>query len=172
MNFDNKIQKKWFIIYKKILLGIDGSEHSYKAILKVIELLELHKSEIIVFHSVEHHAIPGGAFMGPSFTVGTGRIYSISDPDLERIKMVYEKNAQAILDRATEIFMEAGIKVEPRLVYREDPLSYIKKTVKEEDIELVVIGSIGVHSRLEEILLGSVAEKVLRHVPCDILVVR
>lgn len=141
--------------------------------MKVIELLELHKSEIIVFHSVEHYSIPGSsAFMGPSFTIGTSRVYSISDPDLERIKMVYEKNAQAIIDRAAEIFMEAGIKVEPRLVYREHPMSYIKKTVEEENIDLVVIGSKGVHSLLEEVLLGSVAEKVLRHVPCDILVVR
>lgn len=164
---------RWFNIYKKILIGIDGSEHSYKAILKVIELFKLNKCEIIVFHSVEHHTIPGNSpFMGPSFTVGINHIYSISDPDLERIKIVYEKNAQAIMDRTTEIFNNEGIKVEPRLVYDDHPVSYIKKTVKEEDIDLVVIGSKGVHSLLEEILLGSVAEKVLRHIPCDILVVR
>ncbi|MFX1327862.1 MAG: universal stress protein [Promethearchaeota archaeon] len=154
-----------------MLIGIDGSEHSYKALLKAIELQKMDENEIIVFHSVKHHAIPTGEFMAPSISL-IPRVYSISSPDIQRIKEVYEKNAQAIIDRAKKIFMEAGIQIETRLVFDHDPVSYIKKAVKEEDIDLVIIGSKGIHSFLEEILLGSVAEKVLRHVDCDILVVK
>ena len=126
---------------------------------------------MIVFHSIEHHAEhQSGMFMAPSFSVP--HIYSISDPDIQRIKEVYEKNAQAIIDRAEEIFMEEGIQIETRLIYEHGPVSYINKMVKEEHVDLVIIGSKGTHSLLEEILLGSVAEKVLRHVPCDILIIR
>lgn len=125
---------------------------------------------MIVFHSVEHHAEPNGMFMAPSFAIP--HIYRISDPDIKRIKEVYELNAQAIIDRAKEIFIEEGIQIEGRLVFSDGPVSYIIKTVKEENIDLVIIGSKGTHSILEEILLGSVAEKVLRHVPCDILIIR
>ncbi|MFX0020088.1 MAG: universal stress protein [Candidatus Hermodarchaeota archaeon] len=153
-----------------MLIGIDGSEHSYKAVLKAIELEKLYKTKVIVFHSVEHHVIPSGIFMAPSYSIP--QVYSISDPEFVRIKEVYEKNAQAIIDKAKEIFMEAGLKVETRLIYENDPVSYIKKMVKEEDVDLVIIGSKGTHSLLNEILLGSVAEKVLRHVPCDIFIVR
>ena len=138
--------------------------------MKAIELQELYKGKIIIFHSVEHHAEPSGMFMAPSYSVP--HIYSISDPDIQKIKEVYEKNAQAIIDRAKEIFMEAGMQAETRLVYEYDPISYMKKMVNEENVDLVIIGSKGTHSLLEEILLGSVADKVLRHVPCDVFIVR
>jgi len=131
----------------------------------------LSKSEIILFHSVEHHAEPTGGML-PSPLYGIHHIYSISDPELQRIKLVYEKNAQSIIHKAKEIFREEGIEVDARLVYRNDPVTYIKETVKTENVDLVIIGSKGTHSLLEEILLGSVAEKVLRHVPCDILIIR
>ncbi|MFW9827886.1 MAG: universal stress protein [Candidatus Thorarchaeota archaeon] len=154
-----------------MLIGIDGSEHSYKALLKAIEFQKIYKSKVTVFHSVEHHAEQaGGMFMAPSF--GVPQVYSISNPDIQRIKEVYEKNAQAIINRAEEIFMEQGIEVETRLVYEHDPVSYIKKMVEKEQVDLVIIGSKGTHSLLEEILVGSVADKVLRHIPCDILIVR
>lgn len=123
-----------------------------------------------MFHSVEHHPESSGIYTAPSF--GIPQLYSISNPDIQRIKEVYEKNAQAIIDRVEEIFMEEGIEVEARLVYEFDPVSYIKEKVKTENIDLVIIGSKGTHSLLEEILLGSVAEKVLKHVPCDILIIR
>ncbi len=110
-------------------------------------------------------------FMAPSFST-TPQVYNISNPDLQRIREVYEKNAEAILQKAKETFMEQGLEVETRSVYDEDPVSYVNKTVKNEDIDLVIIGSKGLHSLFEEILLGSVAEKLLRHTPCDILVVR
>ncbi|MFX1380106.1 MAG: universal stress protein [Promethearchaeota archaeon] len=158
------------MIYQKILIGIDGSEHSYKALLKTIELQKLFKSKVVVFHSIEHHAEPSGMFMAPSY--GVPHVYSISSPDIQRIKEVYEKNAQAIIDRAKVIFMEQGIEVETRLVYEFDPISYIKKMVEKENVDLVIIGSKGTHSLFAEILLGSVAEKVLRHIPCDILIIR
>ncbi|MFW9969713.1 MAG: universal stress protein [Candidatus Odinarchaeota archaeon] len=153
-----------------MLIGIDGSEHSYKAILKAIDLQKLTKSEVIVFHSVEHHAEPSGMYMAPSY--GVPHIYSLSSPDIQRIKEVYEKNAQSIIDRAKEMFMEEGIKVETRLVYAHDPVSYIRKMVEKEGVDLVVIGTKGTHSLFEEILLGSVADKVLRHIACDVLIIR
>lgn len=108
--------------------------------------------------------------MSPSFSIP--HIHSISDPDIQRIKEVYELNAQAIIDRAKEIFIEEGIQIEGRLIFSDGPVSYIKKMVKEENIDLVIIGSKGTHSLLEELLLGSVTEKVLRYIPCDILIVR
>jgi nucleotide-binding universal stress UspA family protein len=153
------------------LIGIDGSEHSYKALMKALELQKMSKSEVIVFHSAEHQAMPNtGIFMAPSYSVP--KIYSIADPDIQRIKEVYEKNAQAIIDRAKEIFSEYGIEIKTRLIYDKNPVSYIDEVVKEEGIDLVIIGAKGTHSLLEEVLIGSVAEKVVRHIHCDILVIR
>ncbi|MFX1388821.1 MAG: universal stress protein [Promethearchaeota archaeon] len=168
---DYKNFKRWYIIYKKILIGIDGSEHSYKALMKAIDLQILTKSKVIIFHSVEHHAEPaGGMFMAPSF--GVPQVFNNSSLDIQRIKEVYEQNAQAIIGRAKEIFMEQGIEADTRLVIEHEPVSYIKNMVEKEGVDLVILGSKGNHSLLEEILLGSVADKVLRHIPVDILIIR
>ena len=44
--------------------------------------------------------------------------------------------------------------------------------MKEEGFDLVVIGTKGIHSKLRQILLGSVAQRVVKNAPCDVLVVR
>lgn len=51
------------------------------------------------------------------------------------------------------------------------PASAIVKTAKEWPADVIVIGSHGRHG-LERALLGSVAEGVMRHAPCSVLVVR
>ncbi len=99
-------------------------------------------------------------------------IYTLKDPDVQRANEMHEKNAQAILDKAKEVFMEAGVSIETRLIYEHDPFSYIRKMVKEKKVDLVILGSKGSHSMFEEILLGSIADKVVRHIPCDILIIR
>ena len=47
----------------------------------------------------------------------------------------------------------------------------IIKTAKEQDIDLIVIGSHG-RTGLSQVLIGSVAEKVSRKAPCPVLIVR
>jgi nucleotide-binding universal stress UspA family protein len=51
------------------------------------------------------------------------------------------------------------------------PASEIVKSAKEWPADMIVIGSHG-RSGLERVLLGSVAESVLRHAPCSVLVIR
>lgn len=139
--------------------------------MKAIELHKLYKCKVIVFHSVEHHAIPGSDMvMAPSFAIP--HVFSVADPDLKRIREVYEKNAKSIINRAEEIFMEAGIQVDARLEPEYDPVSYIRELVKQGEVDLIILGSKGKHTLIGEILLGSVTEKVLRHIDCDVLIVR
>ena len=137
-----------------------------------MEIKKLSNCEVIVFHSVEHEAIPQGMFMVPTFGGQVQQVYDNSNPDMQRIREVYESKGNTMLSRAEELFSEQGLKVKTRLIYDFSPLNYIKKTVKEEDIDLVIIGSKGVHSLAEEIFIGSVSDRVLRNVPCDILVIR
>ena len=54
-------------MFKKILLGVDSSENSMKAVDKVIEIQKESTSEVVVFHSFLHHITE----MRPTF-VGRG----------------------------------------------------------------------------------------------------
>ena len=65
----------------------------------------------------------------------------------------------------------AGVEVQTALL-REASASYaICVYAEENDVDLVVLASHG-HAGLSRILIGSVAEKVVRHSPCPVLVIR
>jgi nucleotide-binding universal stress UspA family protein len=51
------------------------------------------------------------------------------------------------------------------------PADVICKTAADEKADAIIIPTHG-HSGLKHALLGSVAEKVVRHAPCSVLVVR
>ena len=63
-------------------------------------------------------------------------------------------------------------KVETRLIYNTMPEDYIKKIVKEEEFDLVILGCKGDHSKLRRTFLGTVPDKVINEAPCDVLIVR
>jgi nucleotide-binding universal stress UspA family protein len=56
------------------------------------------------------------------------------------------------------------------LVKNDNPEDYIQKVAKKYD--LIVIGIKGVHSKLSQVFLGSVAEAVVKNAPCDVMVIR
>ena len=51
------------------------------------------------------------------------------------------------------------------------PFTEIIRFAKDKDIDLIVMGTHG-HTGLAHVLLGSVAEKVVRKAPCPVLTVR
>ena len=65
---------------------------------------------------------------------------------------------------------DLDISFEHRLVMG-DPASEIVRVAKEEHPELVVLGTHG-RTGLSRILMGSVAEAVVRHAPCPVLIYR
>ena len=64
----------------------------------------------------------------------------------------------------------AGIAVEPHLV-EGPPAEAIREVAEQTSADLIVIGTRG-HTGLKHVLLGSVAERTLRHAPCAVLTVK
>ncbi|TFG01308.1 MAG: universal stress protein [Promethearchaeota archaeon] len=154
------------IIYKKILFGLDGSENSNRAAKKVIELQKKWNCNVVIFHSIKH---PKKIFLYPLvLTASFGSCYTTEINFLTE----YEKEAKKILRDNKKIFDEAQVPVESRLIKDENPEDYIERVVKEEGFDLVVVGIKGVHSKLRQIITGSVAQKVIKHTPCDVLIVK
>ncbi len=149
-------------MYRKILLAIDESENSNRAIEKVIELQKSWNCDVIMFHSIKHRSksIVVGA------RIGSGGSYYISERELEY------KIGKDILLAKEKYFDKANLPVEARLIIDDPPEEYIEKSVKKENFDLIVIGTKGYHSKLREILLGSVARNAVKHASCDVLVIR
>lgn len=135
----------------KILLAIDGSEHSLKTIHEVVKLAAGLNAEITVLTVAE--------------------VPSVTFPDyvkLERSNL--EKRAKEILEEAEQILVDKGINVKT-LLKQGHPADVICKTASEDDYNLIAIGSRGL-GKIEELLLGSVSNRVAHCSKASVLIIK
>lgn len=152
-------------IYKKILLGIDKSDNSTKAVERALEIQKRDNSEVVIFHSVLHKLSDiRPTFAGININAGESLNYEIHE---DRVK-----EASKLLEDIKSKFEGSSAKVETRLAYDIGPQYYIEKKVREEGYDLVILGCQGEHSKLKRTILGTVPEYVLNHVESDVLVVK
>ncbi len=142
----------------KILVPIDGSDYSNKALDYAIELARKFSSEILLVHVVPTTT----AIISGSETIGSSVLL-----DLRR---QFEESGHRILSSGEAKIREAGIKVTTKLEYGSLPDS-ISKIGKEEDVSLIVIGERGLGA-VTRFLLGSVSNKVSHHATCPVLIVK
>jgi nucleotide-binding universal stress UspA family protein len=74
------------------------------------------------------------------------------------------------LEEARELLRAEGVEAET-LLATGNPAAEIIAAAEQHGIELIVVGRRGQHA-LERFLLGSISERLVRHAPCDVLVVR
>lgn len=150
-------------MFKKIILGVDSSVNSMKAVDKVIEIQKETNSEVVVFHSFLHHLTeirPTFATRGSPDTLS----YEIHNDIV--------KEGTKLLDDVKQKFESKGLKVETRRIFDFGPEYYIEERVKEEGFDLVVLGCGGKHSKLRRTFVGTVPEYVVNNVDVDILIAK
>ena len=151
-------------MFKKIILGVDKSENSMKAVDKVIEIQKETNSEVVAFHSILHHITE----LRPTF-VGRG----VPDTSLSyEIHTDIVKEGTKLLDDIKQKFESKGLKIETRRIFDFGPEYYIEERVKEEGFDLVVLGCGGKHSKLRRTFVGTVPEYVINHVDVDVLIAK
>ncbi len=119
------------------------------------------KSKVTVVHVISHE------FMHPELKAQ----YQLPPSILHKIDESYLKAGKQIIRNAEEMFREAGIDVDARLVTYEDPAEFLLQLVKDEGYNLVVIGNRAKHQSARY-SLGSITEKVARHAECPVLIVK
>ena len=159
-------------MYQKILLAVNGSEQSTKAAQKLAEMQSQWNAEIVIFHSVQHN-LHQRTYPLP-FVFNNNRSFQIPNDIYNQFHNAYKDYAENMLQGIKQIFDNAGVgdNVSTRLIEDQDPADYAKSTVETEQFELVVLGAKGQHSKLHEIFLGSVCEKIMNLVSCDVLVIK
>jgi nucleotide-binding universal stress UspA family protein len=138
----------------RILLATDGSRHAQLAAMKAVDLA---KSTNARLHVVA---------VGRTFPAAVYDVYTETESeDLRR-------EAQEILDQQVRKIEEAGGTVAiAHLKMNERRDEAIVHLAEEIDADLIVIGSRG-FGGLRRALLGNVADSVVRHAHCPVLVVR
>ena len=96
-----------------------------------------------------------------------------SRPDLlERsIRVEIEDAIRETLSGKTAELLKGVAEVELSVVQHPSAGRALVEIAEDEDVDLVILGSHG-RSGLSRAFLGSVAERVVRHAPCPVLVVR
>jgi nucleotide-binding universal stress UspA family protein len=141
------------IALRKILVPTDFSEQSKKAVRYGIELATKFGAELHLLHAFETVPIMYGE--------GSGVPPQVAD-EIEAAAVKY-------LDEL-ELESAEGLTV-VRKVTEGHAFVEIVRYAKDNTIDLVVIGTHG-RGAIAHMLLGSVAEKVVRKAPCPVLVVR
>jgi len=138
---------------ERILVPVDFSVHSIKALETALSLAETYDAEITLVHIVEQIIYPGD-WMYPPIAMG--------DFASEQREQISAK-LKALAERANVKCQEV---VRLGRAWQE-----IVEVAKERRSDLIVLATHG-YTGLRHVLLGSVAEKVLRHAPCPVLSIR
>lgn len=146
-------------MFKKILVAVDGSTSSFKAMDKAIALQKLTEAEIYLLCVYKHHSL-----FETSLSIGRPEGMDIPDK-------VLSEYAKGVVNHAKEQAKERGAKKIRGFVKAGRPSSVIVKFAQQKEADLIVVGSRGTHSDKDGLLLGSVSHRVASNAKCPVLVV-
>ena len=150
-------------MFKKILHPTDFSEPSHKAFKVLKEMVKNGAEKVYILNVVDVREIATIANMEGFSSLR----YDELESEIE--KKMKEKARARVIEMAKEIG-SSGVEA-AGLVKIGIPFEEINSFVKEEGIELVILGSHG-KSWVTGMLLGSTSEKVIRKVSCPVLVIK
>ena len=135
---------------KRIVVGVDGSERSRRALQWAVDEARLHGARIEAVHAWTYPYV--GAMPITPVVI-----------DLEQV----ERDARQVLDQAMGEIDTAGVTVEPVLVHAGAAHALVEQA---EGADLLVVGSRGLGG-FTGLLLGSVSHQVTHHAPCPVVIV-
>lgn len=144
---------KQSIKIKKILVPVDFSPFSEAAVDYAVVLAKQFQAEMFLIHVIE------------------SQVYSVTDTSMVvSHEAALKMTAGALMDNLRQATLEKGLSVNASVVsgvpYRE-----IVRKAEEEGVDLIVVGTHG-RTGVERLLLGSVAEKIVRLATVPVLTVR
>ena len=141
-------------MFSKLLVPVDGSENSLRALEAAIFLSKKLDAQITALHVMEK---------APT-------VYIHPQKELEELLKNYRKESERILEKCQQIGKNNRIELN-MAVSEGDVASKIIQYVDKGRFDLVVMGHRG-SGKFKEMVLGSVSEKVLHRTKCSVLIVR
>ena len=137
--------------FKKILVPLDGSKYSEKALQRACEVLNAFDSKIILLYVVEK-SIP------------------INFLDRKVYLEMVRKFGHKTLEKANNILLKKGITA--KIFLKEGNIvKEIGKVIKKEKCDLIIVGNRGLGS-VTRFLLGSVSNKLAQSSSCSLLIIK
>ena len=141
------------IMYKKILVPTDGSEFAKKAQKHALFLAKASGAEIVAVSVTENNFVNGLPL----------------DDEVYQLNQILKERSEENLKEFDELNDNNDLKI-THIIREGSPAKVILEVAKEEDIDLIVMGSSG-KSGFDRFIMGSVADKVVNSAKCAVLVV-
>jgi universal stress protein A len=138
---------------RKILVPLDFSPMSEKAFRYAIRFAEQFGSAILLLHVIQPVVYPADFGYPPTL-----------------VDALDDTMQQAVQERLSAVASRAPLQI-ATLIRLGQPYHEITIAAKELNIDLIIITTHG-HTGLKHALLGSTAERVVRHAPCPVLTLR
>jgi len=135
----------------KILVPVDGSAYSLKALETACDLAKAKAPSSVILTAV-----------------------AVQIPELEEGIYIAEKmkvQAETALAKAKKVAQAQGVTAEVILATGASPADEIVQVAKDQQADLIVIGSRGLAGKTRS-FLGSTASQVVTYSPCSVLVVK
>ena len=146
---------------KKILVPTDFSEPTREVMEYALLLARSFQAKLLLLHV--HQVVP----ITEAVTWLEMGVPPVPEPGLwEQLK----EAAQKQMARLCEIYRDAGVELEGRVIEGVPFVEIIRETEREK-ADLIVMGSHG-RTGVRHLLMGSVAEKVSRKAACPVLVIK
>jgi nucleotide-binding universal stress UspA family protein len=161
-------------VITKILVGVDGSENSEKALDYALEIADKFSAYVLILNVFQPP--PESEYQLNSLQQSPAAAYS-QEPQGFRSNIAFfikdlRKVHEAVLSRAAE----RATKLKPTLkitaeLKEGDVSSQIVETAANGEFDLIVIGHRG-YSKIKELFLGSTSERVAHEAKCPVLVTK
>jgi len=151
---------------EKILVAVDGSEHSKKALTYAIELTKKSDGKITIVNVYSTVVPQTQPIDGLSTPAMSGTSAALAAKIAEDAKL----RGEEILTEAERSAKELGVQVE-KILREGDAVNEIVAAAKAGNFNLIVVGHRGM-SKLREFLLGGVSEGVSHKSLCPVLIVK
>jgi nucleotide-binding universal stress UspA family protein len=146
-----------FIMFKHILVPVDGSSTAQLAVEKAIGLAKAFGGRVTAIFVIDPYPFTG---VGTDFAYGQAEYLSAATAE-----------ANAAIAAAKTAFEGAGVSVDTSVIEAHAAWRGVVQAAESMQADLIVMGSHG-RSGLEKLVLGSVTQAVLSHTRLPVLVVR
>ena len=137
-------------MFEHVVVAVDGSPEGSKTVAVAIDLTARYASQVTVVHVREYERYEGSDVdMGPPIP------------------------AEQLVDDVVSAFRQGGVEArgELRRITTGRTPEQIVEVARESGADLIVMGTRGM-TELKSLLLGGVANKVVQHASCPVLLVR
>lgn len=150
---------------RKILVGVDGSPHSKKAVDYAVRLAELEHAELKLVYAV-------GDIRDRGVIVELGTKYG-SKAIMQRVYEYSKGSAMKWMTPIEELATKKGIRAAVEIIFKpgKSIVELLLDYAEKNGVDLIVVGTRG-RTGFKRMLLGSVASGILMHAKCPVLVVR